>query len=91
MKRKSKNKYPDNWDVIARAIKGESEWKCVRCKRPHDPGRVVMEQYWMFEHSEWFRPYVAGYYAAMLGWSDYREDVMDNIEHILEKAKNARS
>ena len=26
-------------------------------------GKVVPEQPWMFEHSEWFKPYCAGYYA----------------------------
>lgn len=39
---------------------------CQRCHL-HIQGKVVMEQPYMFEHSAWFRPYVAGYYAARLG------------------------
>ena len=26
-------------------------------------GKVIPEQPWMFEHSEWIKPYIAGYYA----------------------------
>ncbi len=26
--------------------------------------RVILEQPWLFEHSEWFKPYAAGWYAA---------------------------
>jgi hypothetical protein len=39
---------------------------CQRCHL-HIQGKVVMERVWMFEHSAWFRPYVAGYYAAQAG------------------------
>lgn len=28
-------------------------------------GKVKMEQYWMFEHEEWFKPFVKGYYASL--------------------------
>jgi hypothetical protein len=26
-------------------------------------GKVKMERRWLHEHSDWFKPYVAGYYA----------------------------
>lgn len=41
-------------------------WNLVAlCQRCHlqVQGRVVMDRTWPHEHSEWFRPYVAGYYA----------------------------
>jgi hypothetical protein len=39
MKRKSPegSKYPDNWKEIAKAVKDEADWKCVRCGKLHDP------------------------------------------------------
>jgi len=39
---------------------------CQRCHLEIQ-GKVIMEQEFMFEHSPWFRPYVAAYYAAALG------------------------
>lgn len=91
--------YPDNWPEIAKIVKDKADWKCIRCKHPHDipakymltthhldmfkpncawwnlaalcqrchlsiQGRVVMDRVWMFDHTEWFIPYVAGFYAA---------------------------
>lgn len=29
--------------------------------------KVVMERGWMFEHTTWFRPYVAAYYGVQAG------------------------
>lgn len=42
--------------------------------------KVVMERFWMFEHSEWFKPYVAAYYGVRAGrlnptW-DYSESLV---------------
>lgn len=37
---------------------------CQRCHL-HIQGKVFMPQFYMFEHSDWFRPHVDGYYAAM--------------------------
>lgn len=40
----------------------------------HIQHKVVMNQVWYFEHSDWFKPYVAGYVAAkMLGLDLDRE------------------
>lgn len=117
--RKSQGEYPRNWDRIAKRVKKEVDWRCVRCKRCHDPesgycltvhhldmdpannkwwnlaalcqrchltiqSKVIMEQYWMFEHSEWFKPYVAGYYANQLNMNDDKKYVIENIEFILD-------
>ena len=126
----SKTEYPGDWDQIARRVKEEAEWRCVRCGHPAedvgkriecgdhcDParhpgglndgrqrvltvhhldgdksncrwwnlaalcqvchliiqGKVDMERCWPFSHSEWFEPYVAGYYA-------YHFDLPDDPE-----------
>ncbi len=67
---------------------------CQRChlKIQH---KVVMERYWMFDHSEWFQPYVAAYYgvrAAVLPgtWHYFdslvmvrREFVMGHLAYLL--------
>ena len=55
---------------------------CQRCHLQIQ-AKVVMERVWMFEHSAWFRPYVAGYYAAQAGlpaddraWVEARIDAL---------------
>ena len=57
--------------------------------------KVVLEQPYMFPHSEWFKPYVAAYYGVVEGLLpmtyDYhdstimvrREFVMDHLEYLL--------
>ena len=37
----------------------------------------------MFEHSEWFKPYVAGYYAYLRKLTHCKEWVLPNVEMIL--------
>lgn len=118
MKRKSTNPYPENWPEIARRVKDEAGWKCVRCGKSHVPvtgyvltvhhldmnpancewwnipalcqrchlhiqGKVIMTQPYMFVHSTWFRPYVAGYYAHIRGLPTDREYVMAHLEDLL--------
>lgn len=56
---------------------------CQRCHLAIQ-SKVVMERYWMFEHSEWFKPYVAGYYAAQNGLPEDREYVMAHLGELLE-------
>ncbi len=53
---------------------------CQRCHL-HIQGKVILEQIWMFDHSEWFKPYMAGYYAHQAGLPDDREFIN---EHLLE-------
>lgn len=36
---------------------------CQRCHL-HIQGKVFMPQFYMFEHSEWFKPHVEGYYQS---------------------------
>lgn len=97
MQRKSRSEYPANWKQLAEAVKDAANWHCVRCGHPHDPNipalcqrchlqiqaKVILERQWMFEHSEWFKPYVAGYYAALHGLPTSREYVMANLEMLL--------
>ena len=57
--------------------------------------KVILERDWMFEHSTWFRPYVAAYYGVREGalpqTFDYfdslvlirREFVMSNLDYLL--------
>ena len=38
-----------------------------------------MDRFYMFEHSQWFKPYLAGYYAQKMGWfktKDYSESLV---------------
>jgi len=58
-----------------------SWWNCVAlCQKCHltIQAKVVMEQWWALDHSEWFKPYLAGYYAVRKGWvrtKDYEESL----------------
>lgn len=65
-------------------------WNLVAlCQRCHlsVQARVVMPRFWMFDHSEWFIPYVAGYYAAAAGLDTDREFVEAHAAEILESVK----
>lgn len=134
------NEYPANWKYIARRVKANALWRCVRCGHPHerpkhreacddrcDParhpgglndgrqrvltvhhldgdkancawwnlaplcqvchlhiqGKVHMERVWLFPHSEWFKPYVAGYYAHRFGLALDRPTVEANREPLI--------
>ena len=56
---------------------------CQRCHL-HIQGKVVLEQKYFLEHSEWFKPYVAGYYASINGHPTDRKYVMNNMEMLLD-------
>jgi len=28
--------YPENWEEIAKQVKDEANWRCIRCNHPHD-------------------------------------------------------
>jgi hypothetical protein len=49
--------------------------------------KVVMEQPYMFEHSEWFKPYAAGYYANQNGLPTDKDYVMAHLSELLDLAK----
>lgn len=55
---------------------------CQRCHLSIQ-SRVILERPWLFEHSEWFKPYVAGYYAHVAGLCEDYEWVMANLNDIL--------
>lgn len=56
---------------------------CQRCHLQVQ-GKVVMARVWPWEHSEWFRPYVAGYYASVyLGEELSREQTMARLDELL--------
>ena len=43
-----------------------------------------MERTWFFPHSEWFKPYVAGYYAYHHHLSDDFDYVMARVDDLIE-------
>lgn len=46
--------------------------------------KVNLGQVWPFEHSEWFKPYAAGWYAhKYLGEQLSREEVMERLDELL--------
>jgi hypothetical protein len=56
---------------------------CQRCHLQIQ-GKVLMARIWPWEHSQWFQPYVAGYYAhAYLGEDLERDDVMARLDELL--------
>ena len=56
---------------------------CQRCHLEIQ-ARVVMERPWLLEHSPWFKPYVAGFYAfTVLGLELAREEVEARLEELL--------
>jgi hypothetical protein len=68
--------------------KSNCEWWNIPalCQRCHlsIQGRIKMERQWLFEHKEWFKPYVAGYYAKINGECTDKEYVMKNMDRLLE-------
>lgn len=61
---------------------------CQRCHL-HIQGKVILERPWMFEHTNWFKPYVAGYYAKISGLPTDRIYVMNNLEKLLELGRTS--
>ena len=59
---------------------------CQRCHLSIQ-ARVVMERYWMFEHSDWFKPYAAGYYANVMGLPTDRDWVEQQQDSILDQVR----
>jgi hypothetical protein len=113
------NAYPQDWPEIAKRVKDEAGWRCIRCDHPHDresghvltvhhadgdkgnsrwfnllalcqrchlhiQGKVKMRQTYLYPHSEWFRPYVAAYYAhTLLGEDLSRAEVEARMDELL--------
>ena len=45
--------------------------------------KVRIEQPYLFEHSTWFKPYVAGYYASLRGDPTDKQYVMEHLDELL--------
>lgn len=69
--------------------RGNSRWwnllsLCQRCHL-YIQGRVIPERPWILEHTDWFKPYVAGFYAWYhAGAEPTRAEVEANLEHWLQ-------
>lgn len=62
---------------------------CQRCHLSIQ-ARVILERPWMFDHSPWFQPYVAGWYAQRyLGESLSRDEVMCRLDELLALEREA--
>lgn len=56
---------------------------CQRCHLTIQ-GKVRMERVWPWEHSDWFKPYVAGYYAlTYLGQEIGRDEAEERLDELL--------
>lgn len=55
---------------------------CQRCHL-HIQSKVVMERTWYLPHSDWFKPYVAGYYAHYHGFPDDKESVVKRVDYLI--------
>lgn len=55
---------------------------CQRCHLSIQ-ARVIMERHWLYAHSDWFKPYVAGYYAHIMGYPTDKEFVMRHLDFLL--------
>jgi len=60
---------------------------CQRCHLQIQ-NKVVMERRWMFAHSEWFQPYVAGYYAHLHGLPESKSYVLAHLDELLALEKS---
>lgn len=69
-------------------LKNDCRWwnLAALCQRCHleIQGKVNMAQIWPHEHTEWFRVYAAGYYAAVYEKRDItREEAEERMEELL--------
>ena len=56
----------------------------------HIQGRVDPEQPWMFEHSAWLKPYVAGFYAKKYeGREISHEEATSRMQDLLDYERRA--
>lgn len=80
------------WRVLTvhhlNGVKHDCRWfnLVALCQRDHltIQGKVYMERPWLPEHSAWFKPYVAGFYAwHYLELELTREETMERLEELL--------
>lgn len=63
----------DWWNLVA---------LCQKCHLQIQ-AKVIMRRPWFLPHSEWFKPYAAGYYASVNGLPTNREYVMAHVDQLL--------
>lgn len=67
--------------------KSNCEWwnLAALCQRCHlkIQGKVIIERVYMFEHSDWFKPYVAGFYAFQNGRPTDKDYVLAHLDELL--------
>lgn len=56
---------------------------CQRCHLTIQ-AKVIMHRQWYLPHSDWFKPYVAGYYASIHGLDDSIEYVLANVQYLID-------
>jgi len=61
---------------------------CQRCHL-HIQSKVDMKRLWFLDHSSWFVPFVAGYYASLRNLPDDKDYVNANLEDLLDMSKLA--
>jgi hypothetical protein len=54
---------------------------CQRCHLQIQH-KVIMERPWMFDHSAWFQPYVAAYYAVKFAGMDPTPDYWESLARV---------
>jgi len=69
-------------------VKADLRWwnLAALCQRCHlqIQGRVQMERVWPWEHSDWFKPHAAGWYAfAYLDEDITREEAIERMDELL--------
>lgn len=75
-------------------VKANCRWwnLAALCQRCHlqIQGKVQMARVWPWEHSDWFKPYVAGYYAHVyLGEDLDREQTVERLDELLDLERAA--
>lgn len=61
---------------------------CQRCHLQIQ-AKVILERPWYLPHSEWFRPYVAGYFASRHDLPTDKEFVFANVERLIALGQSA--
>jgi len=86
------NHYEAEWRILTvhhlDGDKGNCRWwnLAALCQRCHltIQGRVQMERIYPWPHSEWFKPYAAGYYAwTYLGEEITRAEALERMDELL--------
>lgn len=69
-------------------IKHDCRWwnLAALCQRCHlsIQTRVIMERPYDRPHSDWFKPYAAGFYASLLGEEISREEAVERMDELLD-------